>query len=189
LAGASAGIIAAQAHYPVRLLRHYADRLQKQAKQASAGTTGRSAVAWTLLTESSPLPEGPDPGSGENDFRLEEFERLLAEAGAAERANVPNAALQRLVTQAREEDAGLRSIPPGKGRQDVLALLAANFFRYQLARNRELAAWWQAIEPAPATDVDPVATWFRSSGVQRIERLVELRSLDPVAVADTEAAS
>ncbi len=112
-AGAAGGIVVAQSHYPVRLLRHYADRLQKQAKQAGAAATGRSEVAWTLLTDSSPLPEGPSAGM-DDDFRLEGFETLLGEARAAQRAGVPNAALHRLVGQAREEDAGLRSIPPAR---------------------------------------------------------------------------
>jgi hypothetical protein len=182
-AGAAAGIVAAQAHYPVRLLRQYADGLQKKAKQAGAKSALRSTVAWTLLTDSSPLPEGPDAAGEEGDSvvadaRLASFETLLAEAAAAERAGVPGAALHRLVGQAREEDAGLRSLAPGQGREEVLALLAANFFRYQLARNRELAAWWQEI--APADPPDPVSAWFRASGVRRIERLVELLSLEPI---------
>lgn len=51
------------------------------------------------------------------------------------------------------------------------------------------AAWWQSIAPQLSGDAgqtDPIADWFQAAGVQKIERLVELLSLDPIA--DAEAA-
>jgi hypothetical protein len=175
-AGAAAGIVLAAPHYPVRLLRRYAEALQKEAKQAP----GRSGVAWALLTDSSPLPESPEMGHAA-DLGLGGFENFLADVAAAVEARVPSSALHQLVEHARAEEASIRVL--GKPDLDeVVGLLAANFFRYQLARSRELAAFWRAVETrrGGASGPDPVATWFRRGGARRIAGLSEILSLDPV---------
>jgi len=186
-AGAAAGVVIASPQYPVRLLRRYAEILQKEAKQAA----GRSGVAWMLLTDSSPLPEAPRVAAGA-DLGLPSFERLLAEAAAATAVRVPSSALHQLVGQARDEAQSVRSLPaPVRG--EVVDLLAANFFRYQLARSAELAAWWREIETgrdvaAPTDGGDAIGAWFRAGGARRIERLTEILSLDPVDSPAAEVA-
>ena len=183
-AGAAAGLVIAKPSYPVRLLRRYADTLQKQAKTACAALDSRSGVAWSLLTDSSPLPEGAAGVAEPSELRLESFEQLWQEAAAARDSGLPRAALQRLVSQYRDEDDSLRSLPPGPARRDALDRLAANFFRYQIARSRELAAWWDAVAPAgPAAgrpeEGDQVAAWFLAGGGRKLAQLADLLSIEP----------
>ncbi len=183
-AGAAAGLVIAQPSYPVRLLRRYADTLQKQAKAACAARGSRSGVAWSLLTDSSPLPEGTTGATEPGDLDLDSFEQLWREAREARDSALPRAALQRLVNQYRDEDDSLRSLPAGAARREALDRLAANFFRYQLARNSALAAWWEAVAPAgaalgrPAAE-DPVAAWFGAGGGRKLAQLVDLLSIEP----------
>jgi hypothetical protein len=183
-AGAAAGLVIAQPSYPVRLLRRYADTLQKQAKAACAASDSRSGVAWSLLTDSSPLPDGASGDAEPSELCLDSFEQLWREARAARDSALPRAALQRLVNQYRDEADSLRSLPPGSARREALDRLAANFFRYQLARSHELAAWWDAVAPAvPAPGRpeagDRVAAWFGAGGGRKLAQLVDLLAIEP----------
>jgi hypothetical protein len=181
-AGAAAGLVTASPQYPVRLLRRYANELQKEAKRACALRGSRSGVAWMLLTDSSPLSEGPLMENTPADLELVGFESFLSEARATQEAAVPRAALQRLVNQYREEDEHLSSLSPGAEREAVLNPLAANFFRYQLARSRELQRWWKTVAPPEDNlppNLDAVGAWFESGGGRRLEKLVDLLSLEP----------
>lgn len=189
-AGAAAGLVTAASHYPVRLLRHYANELQKEAKRACALGRARSGLAWTLLTDSSPLPEGLALEGALSDLELGSFERFLEETRATGEMGVPRSALQRLVSEYREEDEKLGRLPDEVPRERVLQRLAANFFRYQLARNRELARWWEAVAP-PAKGAgegfDAIDAWFEAGGGERLERMVDLLSLDPFPAEVQEA--
>jgi hypothetical protein len=179
-AGAGAGLIAAQSSFPVRLLRHYAGDLQKRAKRRCGLDDLRSAVGWLLLTDSSPLPEGVSR-QHDSEVSVPELRRLLSEVRAAGEAGLPRSALQRIVDHGRREEKSISTLSPGAERDEVLGTLMANFFRYQLARHPALRRWWEAIEP-PATDGggDAVAHWLSEGGVSRLERLLELWSLDPI---------
>lgn len=181
-AGAAAGVVTASAQYPVRLLRGYANELQKEAKRACALGGFRSGISWRLLTDSSPLTEGLATEETPADLSLNGFMSFLREAQATQEARVPRAALQRLVNQYREEDEGLQTLPEGPEREKTLNSLAANFFRYQLARSRELKAWWNAIassSDAALQSGDAVDAWFQTGGRPRLERMTDLLSLDP----------
>jgi|GEM_PF-6494513 len=172
-AGASAGLLLAGSTYPVRLMRHYANALQKQAKTISA-TGPRSAIAWALLTESSPLSEMLDrPG-----LPLAAFEGHLAEAEEAARKKVPLSALQAVLAQVRREGRTLEPLDEDD-RPPVLAQLGANFFRYQLARNGRLQEWWEAIAGGLPSEPDTVHHWFREGQGQELDRLLDLLSIDP----------
>lgn len=179
-AGAGAGLIATQSSFPVRLLRRYAGDLQKRAKR-SCGLHGlRSALGWLLLTDASPLPEGV-AGQPNSEMSIPDLGTLLSEVRAADGAGLPRSALQRVIDHGRREEKNISTLAPGAARNEVLGALLANFFRYQLARHRPLRQWWEAIEPATTTDRgDAVAHWLGGCGVARLERLLELWSLDPI---------
>lgn len=187
-AGAAAGVITAHANYPVRLLRRYANDLQKEAKRHCAALERRSGLAWLLLTDSSPLTEGVEEVAKSADLDLDSFERLLAEARAVRDEDLPSSALQALLSYYRHEENALESL--GGDRRPVLDLLGANFFRYQLARNKKLAAWWKAVQRidpeigAGAEGSDAVAHWFQRGGGRRLEQLVDLLSLDPFPTSE-----
>lgn len=186
-AGAAGGLIAAQSSFPVRLLRRYAGELQKQAKRACSARGLRSGLSWLLLTDSSPLPEGVASEGPEEDLSVGAFERRLAEVAAAEAPDVrlPRSALQRLVEHWRSEEDGINTLGPAQ-RREVGPALMANFFRYQLVRNRRLEAWWQSIAETPGEPGDdPVARWLREGGLDRLERLSQLWSLAPVPPPET----
>ena len=180
-AGAGAGLIAAQSSFPVRLLRRYAGELQKEAKRAAAGGDLRSAIGWLLLTDSSPLPEGAAREGRDREMAVASFAERLAEVRAAAKTRLPRSALQRILEQGRREEEGTRTLDPGTARDDVVATLLANFFRYQLARNSSLADWWEEVRPTSEEGAgDAVQRWLRQGGVARLERLTELLSLEPV---------
>lgn len=184
-AGAGAGLVAAQSSFPVRLLRRYAGELQRRAKGTAASEGLRSALGWLLLTDSSPLPESVTAGRWGEEMSVDGFDALLQEVGAAMEAKLPRAALQRLLDQGRREEESIETLPPGTERDRVLASLVANFLRYQVARNRSLAAWWKEVGPPPEEGKeDPAVRWLTSGGVSRLERLAELWSLGPVPTAD-----
>jgi hypothetical protein len=109
------------------------------------------------------------------------FASRLAEVAAAVEARLPRTALQRLLDEGRREEESIRSLERGPERDQVVAALLANFFRYQLARNPRLAAWWAAVRPAdqPGAE-DSVLSWLRDGGVSRLERLTELLSIEPI---------
>ncbi len=177
--GAAAGLVLAHHHYPVRLLRLYANTLQKQAKRSKA----RSSVAWRLLTDSSPLVEAAASDQHEADLALDAFEDLLGDVRFAIRTEVPLAALRGIADQVRHEERSLASLSPAE-RDQALPPLAANFFRYQLARNESLSAWWSARPRTAANgeeDGDGVARWFEAGGARRLERLLDLLALEPDA--------
>jgi Cas10/Cmr2, second palm domain len=188
-AGSAAGVITAHANYPVRLMRRYANELQKEAKRACAERGLRSGIAWRLLTDSSPLTRKIE-SQDRDDMTLDAFEDLLAAARAAREVALPASALHGLVSQYRTEARALRVLA-GRERQEALAAVAANFFRYQLIRNDQLHAWWRKIRPgagpgkveektsAAEPPADAVARWFAAGGGRRLEALVELLSLDP----------
>lgn len=177
-AGAAAGWIAARPEYPVRLLRRYAEALQKTAKEVCGPGAARSAAAWRLLSDASPLPEGIAPESRPAELPLASQERLLREAEALRKEKVPTSALWTVLGQIRKEDESLRSVPHGPGRNEVLGLLGANFFRYQMARHARLTAWWQQVRGSSTPqELDDVARWFQAGGTQRLERLLDLHSL------------
>jgi hypothetical protein len=179
-AGAAAGVIAAQPQFPVRLLRHYANDLQKQAKQVCGPGAERSAIAWKLLTDSSPLPEGMTQVDNPEDYKLVTFEQTCREAAAAAEVGLPLSALWSVLGQCRREEETLQRLPE-KDRRRVLALAAANFFRYQIARNDRLKEWWSRVRPPKEADGglhrDEVDTWFGRGGAGRLERLVDLLAL------------
>ena len=127
-------MILAHPNYPVRLLRRYANDLQKQAKRACAATGMRSGVAWQLLTDSSPLTDTLELQGGCREFGLEALEDLLHMARTALKLKVPAAAFHSLLSHYRQEERALDSLA-GDAKDKVLNLIAANFFRYQLARN------------------------------------------------------
>ncbi len=195
-AGSAAGVVTAHSNYPVSLLRGYAYELQKQAKRACAEHDYRSALAWRLLTDSSPLTERLEPEpSPEMDVRA--FEDLLAAARAAREVRVPASAFQRLIAQYRSEERSVRSLA-GAEKHQVLDLVAANYFRYQLARNDRLRAWWRRVSPGDGDGGDaagasngerpvirdPVTAWFEGGGGRRLGKLVELLTLEPFATAE-----
>ncbi len=180
-AGAAAGVITAHSHYPVRLLRRYAEELQKKhAKQACAAENGpRSAVAWRLLTDASPLTRSLARGPDLSELGLEAFEDLIAGARAARDSGVAASAFHGVLGNLRREERSLQCLA-GAEKEQVLGLVCANYFRYQLARNRQLRRWWQQPGVAPVGGGgDGVARWLRAGGGRRLERLVELLSLEP----------
>jgi len=183
---AAAGMVIARPSFPVRLLRRYAMELQAEAKRACALDGVRSGVAWLLLTDSSPLPEGLEVAEPLAELDLVRFDQRLAEAQAAlaEDVRLPGSALQRLIEHGRTEEDGIRSLGPGDERNDVLGLLLANFFRYQLTRSKPLCRWWRCVSPesegSAEAEVRAVQSWFREGGLNRLERLVELVSLEPL---------
>lgn len=177
--GAAAGLVLAHPHYPVRLLRLYANELQKEAKRSEA----RSSVAWRLLTDSSPLVETVAGEQPLSDLALGAFERLLHETESAIRVDLPGSALRSVVDQVRHEDEGLAPLAP-QDREEALPLLAANFFRYQLARSEPLRTWWAeraADDGGRAPEPDEVAGWFAAGGTRRLSLLLELLALEPDA--------
>jgi hypothetical protein len=180
-AGSAVGVVTAHGNYPVRLLRRYASELQKQAKAACAERGWRSAMAWRLLTDSSPLTRKLDAAPAE-DLSLDALESVLAAARAAREVALPSSTLQRLLGHYRSEERSLASLC-GAARRQVLDLLAANFFRYQLARNDRLLTWWRRLNEPRETRVevgrDAVAEWFERGGGRRLESLVDLLYLEP----------
>lgn len=187
-AGAAAGLIIGHSHYPVRLLRQYADQLQKNAKRSCAAETQRSGLAWLLLTDSSPLTEALAEEAEPTDQVLESFEALLREAMAAREVSMPSSALQGILSHYRHEERDLLPVANGSGKQKVLDLLVANFFRYQLARNEKLRSWWRQVAPAADSEGgDAVASWLMKGGGRRLEKLVDLLSLDPLPIEQEEA--
>jgi hypothetical protein len=187
-AGAGGGLVAAREHYPVRLLRRYAAELQGRAKSWCARRPGdrRSALAWTLLTDSSPLPDAGAVGGGDEAWTPEDFTQLLGEAAAAVRKGLPQAAVHRLLGEVEREERSLAVLGEGEGKRKVAVALAANFFRYQIARNRELAAWWSAIN-AGAGEAEAVAAWLGRAGGKWLPALADLLALGPVALDDAAA--
>ncbi len=182
-AGAAAGLVVAHSHYPVRLLRQYANQLQKDAKRSCASNNQRSGLAWLLLTDSSPLTEALAEEKESGDQVLQSFERLVREAMAAREVAMPSSALQGILSHYRHEERELKLISGSSGEQTVLNLLTANFFRYQLARNEKLRSWWRQIAPVvEGGDQDAVASWLDQGGGRRLEKLVDLLSLDPLPV-------
>jgi len=184
-AGAAAGVVVAQGTYPVRLLRRYAYALQSGAKARCAEKGLRSAVAWHLLTDSSPLTR--DLAAGDRaDSSLSAFDRLLGEVAAAQAARVPRSALQQLLAELRREEDGLFSVDAAE-RRDVLARCGANFLRYQVARNPALATWWQQVGPTwqeePEEARDGALPFMLRAADGRLQRFLDLLSLDPVPAA------
>jgi hypothetical protein len=182
-AGAAAGVIAAHANYPVRLLRRYANELQKNAK-STCPRPNRSAVSWLLLTDSSPLTEKLEASPGDEDWSVAAFRRRLREVKLAVDHKVAASALQAILGYCRDEERSIRSLA-GNSREGVVDLLAANFFRYQLARNDALGNWWQALV-ADDPDLrreddqhDSIGRWFHRGGRRRLEQIVDLLSLQP----------
>jgi hypothetical protein len=187
-AGAAAGIVAARPQFPVRLLRRYADDLQKTAKQACGPKLARSAVEWSLLNETAPLFEEtrrrPD-----SEMTLEAHARLLGEVRMAARQRVPLSAFWTVLAQCRKENESIASLS-AEHRQEVLSLLAANFFRYQSARHDGLRAWWDSIRAEhkePPEAGDGIAAWFKAGGASRLERLLDLLTLQPFPESDGAA--
>jgi hypothetical protein len=182
-AGAAAGVIAAHANYPVRLLRRYANELQKNAK-STCPRPNRSAVSWLLLTDSSPLTEKLEASPGDEDLSVAAFRRRLREVKLAVDHKVAASALQAILGYCRDEERSIRSLA-GNSREGVVDLLAANFFRYQLARNEKLGKWWRALvadDPELSRDddaLDPIGRWFHRGGRRRLEQIVDLLSLQP----------
>ncbi len=179
--GAAAGLVLAHPHYPVRLLRLYANELQKQAKRSEA----RSSVAWRLLTDSSPLvDESAAAEQPPADLALDAFAGLLHETESAIRVNLPVSALRGVVDQVRYEDESLASLPATE-RERALPLLAANFFRYQLARSEPLRAWWtersRSDGESRPPEEDDVAQWFAAGGTRHLSQVLELLALEPDA--------
>lgn len=177
--GAAAGLILAHHHYPVRLLRLYANALQKEAKRSSA----RSSVAWRLLTDSSPLVETAAGDQPQDELPLEAFERLVRDTESAIRGKVPLAALRGIADQIHHEREALALLAPVE-RDEALPLLAANFFRYQLARSEPLRKWWgerRGAAGAQVAESDDVASWLAGGGARRLNRLLELLALEPDA--------
>lgn len=185
-AGAGAGLLVAPETYPVRLLRHYAQGLQRQAKRRCAERADeghRSGLAWTLLTDGSPLPKGLED-EAEAAYSPKGFDRLLEETGKAEAAKVPGSLLHNLLAQKRREEKSLEEVvKPGPERDRVVVHLVANFFRYQLARHESLRTWWQAIQdngtPDSEAQDDPILRWLAIDGGRRLEEVTDLLSLEP----------
>jgi hypothetical protein len=183
-AGAGGGLVAAPEHYPVRLLRRYASELQGRAKRSCAADRHRSSVAWTLLTDSSPLPDSGAVAGGAAAWSLNELDGLLQEAGAAVRHRLPQAALHRLVGEMEREARSLTPLGEGE-RQRVAAALAANFFRYQLGRSSALAKWWAEVEPS-VEPTDPVTSWLGRANGTWLRALADLLALGPVGAVAVE---
>ncbi len=182
-AGAAGGLIVAHSHFPVRLLRQYANQLQKNAKRSCAAAEKRSGLAWLLLTDSSPLTEALAEEEHPRDQMLESFETLVREATAARDVAIPSSALHGILSHYRHEERDLEPVAEGPGKQAVLDLLTASFFRYQLARSDKLRSWWQQVAPAgDGGERDAVASWLHEGGGRRLEKLVDLLSLDPLSV-------
>lgn len=178
--GAAAGVVAARASFPVRLLRRYAGDLQQAAKSACAAGGHRSALAFHLLTDSTPLASDL-PATGE--LSLDAFDRLLAEAAAAEAVGVPLSAWQQLLAEMRREDDGHRTLGP-RARREATAACAANFLRYQVARLPALADWWREVAPHWPGDGEggegAALRWAEKAAAGRLQRFLDLLSLEPV---------
>lgn len=185
-AGVGAGLVMAAHKYPVRLLRLYAGDLQKAAKRRCASKGLRSGIAWTLLTESGALTEKLHQEEASEDLGAASFRSLLEEVRQAHEMGVPQSALQTVLSYRAREGLGLRSLEKENGGQ-VLDLLTAHFFRYQLARNDKLQQWWTGItgaEPSP----DSVDGWFKGGkGARRLEQILDLLSLRPFPKATARA--
>ena len=182
-----AELVAAREHYPVRLLRRYAAELQGRAKLwcALEPRDRRSALAWTLLTDSSPLPDPGAVGGGEGAWAPDDFAKLLGEVAAAARLGLPQAAVQRLLGEVGREERSLAVLGEGDGKRKVAVAVAANFFCYQLARNRVLAEWWSEVAPAGA---EPVAAWLGGATGKWLPALADLMALGPVPLDHGEGA-
>jgi thiol-disulfide isomerase/thioredoxin len=175
--GAPAGLLMAPGTYPVRLMRRYAAELQKRAKRRCAaaardGAGERSAVAWKLLTDSSPLTS-PRALVEESDENLAGLQARLEHVAAAVEEEVPLSALRLVLDHFQREEASARSLAPDR-RRETAARTTASFLRYQVARNDALGQWWRRVQPSEA--VDPAFHWLRG-GAGDLQRLLDLLSL------------
>ncbi len=180
-AGAGAGLVLADGHFPVRFLRRYAAALQKRAKRHCNQTGERSAVAWELLATGSPLTEEPGEVAAAS-LGLARLADQLADVDHARAAHLPPSALQTVLRYAATEERALAGLGDEAERRNVHARLTANFFRYQLARNAPLASWWAAAE-RPEPGGEALVAWFADGGVDHLARLLDLLSLVPTDLA------
>ena len=177
--GSGVGLVLADSHFPVRFLRRYAGLLQKRAKEFCKAQGARSALSWELLTDGSPLTEEPGERKRTDDLTLEGLKQQLEDVVVARREGLGQSALHTVLRYRGTEELGLRSVAAAELREEVLAQLTANFFRYQLARNSQLAGWWQGTSKPDPSSRELVA-WFRNGGGLKLDRLLDLMSLVPV---------
>lgn len=169
-AGAAAGVVLAPMKMPVRLTRHTAEALQKKQAKRICPTHSRSALAWQVASDDTAPSSEPELFT-EEELTVEATETLLREVAMAQRVGVPTSAFWVLLRQNRLEAASLRSLAQPR---EALALLAANFLRYQMARNRSLRGFWEQVSGKSEVRQEEVDRWFLCGGVRRLERMVEL---------------